>query len=122
MGSLSRPAIQDGAGAAAVLAGGERLIGIGDVDEVMRHARTFFERGLGGAKVHAAIDGNGVATDDLAVKLFCGSKRKRGLAATSRPQYEHRERIDGPRRFCAQGAARRLRRTHGRHQPGGKIH
>jgi len=38
---------QSGAGEAAIVAGGEGLVGIGDVDEVMRDAGSFFERGFG---------------------------------------------------------------------------
>jgi len=55
---------------AAIFSGGERLVGIGDVDEVMRQACAVGGRGLGGADVHAAIDGDGVATDDFAVEAL----------------------------------------------------
>ena len=37
-----------------------------DVDEVVRQAGAFFGGGLGAAQVHAAVDGDGVAGDDLA--------------------------------------------------------
>ena len=58
------------AGLAGVVAGGEGMVGGGDVDEVVRNEGALFERGLGGAEVHAAIDGYGVATDDFAVELL----------------------------------------------------
>src|ERR1700692_3503735 len=47
---------QGSAGAAAVFARGERLVGIGNVDEMMRDAGAFLGSWLGGAEVHAAVD------------------------------------------------------------------
>ena len=83
---------QGGAGLAAVFAGGEGLIGIGDVDEVMRNAGALFGAGLGGAEVHAAIDGNGIATDDFAVEPLGEGERERGLAAAGRAEEDDGER------------------------------
>ena len=53
--------VEGGAGAAAVFAGGEGLIGVDYVDEVMGDAGAFLWRRLRRSQVHAAIDGNGVA-------------------------------------------------------------
>ena len=72
------------AGQAAVVARGAGLVRIGDVDEVVRHALALVQRGLGGADLHAAIDGDGVATDDLAGELLCQRQRECGLAAGRR--------------------------------------
>ena len=58
------------AGLARVVAGGEGMVGGGDVDEVVRSEGALGERGLGGAQVHAAVDGYGVATDDFAAELL----------------------------------------------------
>jgi hypothetical protein len=57
-------------GLPAVVAGGEGLVGVGDVDEVMRDAGALFGCGFGAAEIHAAIDGDGIATDDFAVEAF----------------------------------------------------
>ena len=69
------------AGQAAVVAGGAGLVGPGDVDQVVRDEGALFVRGLGGADLHLAIDGDGVAADDLAVELFGETQGERGLAA-----------------------------------------
>lgn len=70
-----------GAGAATVFAGGEGLVGIGYVDEVMWQSSAFRGCGLSGAKIHAAIDGDRVAADDFATELFAEGEGERGLAA-----------------------------------------
>jgi hypothetical protein len=46
------------------------VIGIGDIDEVMRQPCLFFPGWLGRAQIHAAINGHRVATDDFAGELF----------------------------------------------------
>ena len=66
MGDLA----QGGAGLTGVVAGGEGMVGGGDVDEMVLDLGALGERGLGGAEVHAAVDGYGVATDDFAVELL----------------------------------------------------
>ena len=45
-----------------------------------------FRRGFGGAEIHAAIDGDGIATDDFAVEAFGEGEREGGFAAASRTQ------------------------------------
>ena len=77
----------------AVFAGGEGLIRVGNVDKVMRQARPIFGGWLGGPQVHATVDGDRVATHDLAAEALPERKRKRGLAATSGAQEEDGERI-----------------------------
>jgi hypothetical protein len=69
------------AGLPAVVAGGEGLVGVGDVDEVMRDAGALFGCGFGGAEVHAAIDGDGIATDDFSVEALGERAGERSFAA-----------------------------------------
>ena len=69
------------AGEAGVVAGGAGLVGGEDIDEVVGDAGAFGESGLGGADLHAAVDGDGVAGDDLAGEAFGESEGKGGLAA-----------------------------------------
>ena len=69
------------AGLAAVVACGAGFVGRGDVDHVVLDEGALFARGLGGADLHLAVDGNGVAADDLAVELFGEAKCEGGFAA-----------------------------------------
>ena len=69
------------AGLAAVVSGGAGLVGPGDVDHVVLDEGALFVRGLGGADLHLAIDGDGVAADDLTVELFGEAESEGGLAA-----------------------------------------
>ena len=59
-----------GAGLSAIFAGGHGVVGIGDVDEMVGDLALFFRGGLGGANVHAAVDGYGVAADDFSVEAL----------------------------------------------------
>ena len=109
---------QSSTGQTAVFARSEGLVGIGNINQVMRKTRAFFRGWLGGAQVHAAINGYRVATDDLAAESLAERQRKRRLAGTRRPQNENHKRF-----LRGEAAFRRPQtRTHGRHQPGGKIH
>ena len=69
------------AGLTAVVAGGAGLVGPCDVDHVVLDEGALFVRGLGGADLHLAVDGYGVATDDFAVELFGEAKGEGGFAA-----------------------------------------
>ena len=84
---------KDGAGLTAVVSGSERLVGVGDVDEVMRDACALFGRGFGGAKVHAAINGNGIAAGYFTVETFSQGERERRFAATGGAEDQDRERV-----------------------------
>ena len=53
-------------GAAGVVAGGAGFVRRVEVDAVVRDTCALGEGGLGGADLHAAIDGDGVAGDDFA--------------------------------------------------------
>jgi len=105
---------ESGTGGTAVCAGGEGLIGVADVDEVVGQAGLLGWSGLGGAEVHAAVDGYRVATDDFAVESLTEGEGEGGFAAAGGPEQEDNERVR-----C--GGGQRLRRSHGRHHPGGKI-
>ena len=48
---------------------------------MVRDAGALGERGLGGADLHAAVDGDGVAADDLAGEALGESEGEGGLAA-----------------------------------------
>ena len=68
---------------AAVVTRGKRFVRISHVNKVMRNALAFLGRRFRGTQVHASIDGNRVATNDLAVESFGQFKRERGLSAAS---------------------------------------
>ena len=76
---------------AAVIASGERLVRVGNIDEVMRDAGALFVRGFGGAEIHTAVDGDGIATDDLAVEAFGEGEREGGFAAAGGSENEDGE-------------------------------
>jgi len=84
---------EGGAGLAGVVAGGEGVVGGGDVDEVMGDEGALGERRLGGAEVHAAVDGYGVATDDFAVELLGEGEGKCGFAAAGGAEDEDGQRV-----------------------------
>ena len=69
------------AGEPAVVSCGAGFVRRDDVDEVVRDHRALFARGLGGAYLHLAVDGDRVATDDLAVEFLRKMQCERGLAA-----------------------------------------
>ena len=69
------------AGLTAVVACGAGLVGPGDVDHVVLDEGALFSGGLRGTDLHLAVDGHGVAADDLAVELFGQAEGERGLAA-----------------------------------------
>jgi hypothetical protein len=72
------------AGLSAVVSGSAGLIGRSDVDHVVLDEGSLFVRGLGGANLHLAVDGYGVAADDLAVERFGEANGEGGLAAGGR--------------------------------------
>src|ERR1017187_6906337 len=55
---------------ARVLSSGERLVGIEDVDQVVRDAAAFRERQFRRADVEIPVDLEGIAVDDFAPELF----------------------------------------------------
>ena len=69
------------AGLTAVVACGAGLVGPGDVDHVVLDEGALFAGGLRGADLHLAVDGYGVAADDLAVELFGEAEGEGGFAA-----------------------------------------
>jgi hypothetical protein len=69
------------AGEAAIVSGGAWSVGRKDVDEVVGDAGALGKSGLGGADLHAAIDGDRVAGDYLAGELLGEGKGEGCLAA-----------------------------------------
>ncbi len=61
----------------------------------MRDAGALFGRGFGGAEVHAAIDGDGIAADDLAAEALGEGEGERGFAAAGGAEQKHSERVVG---------------------------
>src|SRR5580692_2067235 len=84
---------------------------------MVRDTRPFFRCWFSRAEIHAAIDRDRVATDNLAVEFLRKIKRKRRLAAAGWAKQQDRQGIR-----CSVNAIRRARWNHGRHHPGGKIH
>jgi hypothetical protein len=91
----------------AVVAGSAGFVRPRDVDHMVLDQSSLFAGGLGGADLHLAVDGYGVATDDLAVELLGEANGERGFAARSRAD-EDDERVG-------------VRCHHRRHQPGVKM-
>ena len=54
----------------APVSGGEGLVGVDDIKQVVRNQGALVRRRLGGADLHLAIDGYGIAADDLAGELL----------------------------------------------------
>jgi hypothetical protein len=71
-------------------AGRIALVGVDEVDEVMRHPRAQRRAGLGGADVHAAIHQRRVHGHDLERQAPGELERERGLAARRRPEQRER--------------------------------
>ena len=95
------------AGLAAVVAGGAGLVGPGDVDHVVRDEGALLVGWLGGADLHLAVDGYGVAADDLAVELLGEAEGEGGFAAGGGAGKDDEWGFRGG--------------YHKRHQPGGKM-
>ena len=57
---------------------------IGHIDQVVRDALAFFQRGLGGADIHAAVEEARIARDNLAVQPFGELDGNFGLADRGR--------------------------------------
>ena len=68
-----------------IFAGGEELVGVDDIDQVVGNAAAFLERELGGADVEVAEDLEGVAVDDLAVEFLSNRKGQIALSGTGGP-------------------------------------
>ena len=81
--------VEGDAGLAAVFAGGKNLARIGDVDQVMRQDALLFAGGLGGAYVHAAVDGDRVAADDFCRERLAKREGEGGLAAAGGAENEN---------------------------------
>ena len=65
---------------AGVVAGGAGVGWVVEVEAVVKDEGALGEGGLGGAELHVAVDGNGVAGEDLAAEALGEGERERGLA------------------------------------------
>src|SRR5207244_4083729 len=73
-------------GIAPVLRGGVFIGWIGDVDQVVRDSTPLGRRYFVGADVKAAVDGGGIAIDDLAGMPFGKAQRERAFPGRSRAE------------------------------------
>ena len=85
---------QDGNRSRAVFARREWETRVHQVQQVMRNAAAFFERGLGRANIETAIDLRGIAGQDIALQ-FAGQRHgERGFAGSRRTHNgNERERV-----------------------------
>ena len=65
---------------ARVFTGSEWLVGLGDVEQMMRNQRALLARRFGGADLKIAIERNGIATDNFARELLRKVDGECGLA------------------------------------------
>lgn len=121
--SASGDGAHGGASLARVVAGAEIAVRIADVEQMMPHQRAFGCSGLGRADLHAAIDGDRVATDDLDGQVTGQSQGKSGFAACGRPQQEDGEwrGLDFSLDFGLAGIYQSRHHPAGNHQPRGTI-
>ena len=70
------------------------LIGVDDVDQVVRDLGAELGAGLGGADVHAAVHQRGIDADDLGIELLCQGEGGGALAGRGGSGQRH----DGGRR------------------------
>src|SRR5688572_12934263 len=91
------PAITDlgehRAGIANVIAGTIDARGLDDIEEVVRRPGTLLRRGLRSPEVELAIEGYGVAVDDLSGKALSHRERKSRLAAAGGTENGNQQRI-----------------------------
>jgi hypothetical protein len=104
----------------AVVAGGAGLVGPGDVDHVVLDEGALVVGGLGGADLHLAVDGYGVAADDLAVEGL-GEVNGEGGFAAGGGAGEDDEGVRGGFRLLGIGWVVVWGVYHRRHQPGRKT-
>src|SRR5579875_1328940 len=74
---------ESGATGAGVVSGGGRLVRVKQIEAMVRDPRALGEGRLGGADVHTAVHGDGVAGEDFAVALLLQPERKGRLATGS---------------------------------------
>src|SRR3954469_24691992 len=69
-----------------IIGRGEGFERFSNVEQVVRNAGALFSRRFRGADVKAAINGDGIAIDDLAMEFFGECKGKGSLATRSRAE------------------------------------
>ena len=65
-----------------IFTGGEELVGIQDVDEVVRNAAPLVGRQLGGSDIEVPVDLQRVAVDHFAVERFGNGQRQAALSGS----------------------------------------
>ena len=80
-----------------IFTGGEKLVGIHDVDEVVGNAAPLLRRQLGGSDIEVAVDLERIAVDHFAVERFGNGQRQVAFSGA------------GGTGHCNQRALRRIR-------------
>ncbi len=116
-------AVDGFAGVAGPIASGEGLVGIDEVEAVVGDAGAVFAGGLGGADLHAAVDADGVAGEDLGGKALGEAEGEVGFAGGGGTDEDDQGWVG---RWKAGGGVvvglrGLLRSYHRRHQPGVKA-
>jgi hypothetical protein len=81
------------AGEAAVVAGSAEMVRREDVEEVVGDLAPLLRRGFGGADLHIAIDGDGVAADNLSVEAAGEGEREGRFAAAGWAEQSDEKRL-----------------------------
>ncbi len=92
------------------VAGGEGLVGVDEVEAVVGDEGAIFRGGLGGADLHAAVDGDGVAGEDFGGEVLRKAEGEVGFAGGGGTGEDDEVAV------CGGG-----RGYHKRHQPGVKA-
>ena len=75
------------AGQAGIFAGGEKLVGIQDIQKMVGNPPTLGGRQLGGSDIEVAVDLQGIAIDDLAAESGGEGQGQIALAGTGRADH-----------------------------------
>ena len=78
---------------AGIIACGERLVGIGDVEQMMWNVCPLLGRGLGRTNLEMTVDRNRIATDDLTGELLRQADSERRLAGSRGSENDDQKRI-----------------------------
>src|ERR1019366_3806935 len=91
--SAIRNVAQSSSSGTAISSCRKRLIGISNVNDMMRKTRLLSRRGLSATQIHAPIYGHRVAADNLSLKAFAEHKRESSFATPGWPQQQDYERF-----------------------------
>ena len=82
-----------GARLAGIIACGERLVGIGDVEQMMWNVCPLLGRGLGRTNLEMTVDRNRIATDDLTGELLRQADSEGRLAGSRGSENDEQKRL-----------------------------